>query len=43
MIGHFTGPDSEPPHYDWIRTGTGFRRPAFEETWDAVFAFLFPG
>lgn len=43
VIGHFTGPDSEPPHYDWIRTGTGFRRPAFEETWGAVFAFLFPG
>ena len=42
VIGHFTGDDIEPPHYDWIRTGTGYRRPAFESTWAAVFAFLFP-
>jgi len=41
VIGHFTGPDAQPPHYDWIRTGTGYRRPAFEDTWSRVFDFLF--
>ncbi|MCB9678946.1 MAG: hypothetical protein H6737_27845 [Alphaproteobacteria bacterium] len=40
VIGHFSGDDAVPPHYDWIRTGTGYRRAAFEATWDAVFAFL---
>jgi hypothetical protein len=40
VIGHFTGPEVEPPHYDWIRTGTGYRRPAFEATWSSVFDFL---
>ncbi|TNE91479.1 MAG: triacylglycerol lipase [Deltaproteobacteria bacterium] len=40
VIGHFSGPEQAPPHYDWVRTGTHFRRPDFERTWDQVLAFL---
>ncbi|MEZ4317619.1 MAG: hypothetical protein R3F61_08940 [Myxococcota bacterium] len=40
VIGHFAGEDAVPPHYDWIRTGTGYSRSAFEATWNACFEFL---
>ncbi|MCB9669787.1 MAG: hypothetical protein H6734_09985 [Alphaproteobacteria bacterium] len=40
IIGHFAGPDLSPPHYDWLRTGSGFRDPAFERVWSSVARFL---
>lgn len=43
VIGHFGGEDEIPPHYDWIRTGTGYGRQGFERTWNACFAFLTEG
>lgn len=39
-IGHFEDPAHEPPHYDWITSGTGFDRPRFERLWRDVAAFL---
>ena len=40
IIGHFADWESQPPHYDWLRTGTGFTAPEFEAVWASVFAFL---
>lgn len=40
ILGHFSGPELDPPHFDWIRSGSGFRRPAFEAVWEDVYAFL---
>jgi len=40
VCGHFYDPDHEPPHYDWLATGTGFDRPAFESLWSAVTDFM---
>jgi hypothetical protein len=40
VIGHFNGPDSDPPHYDWLTTGTGFDRARFEMVWNRVLDFM---
>ncbi|MCC7387073.1 MAG: triacylglycerol lipase [Deltaproteobacteria bacterium] len=42
-IGHFDQPDHLPPHYDWIATGTGFNRHAFEDLWHDVAQWLLRG
>lgn len=36
VIGYFADPTHDPPHVDWVVTGSGFRRPAFERLWGAV-------
>jgi triacylglycerol lipase len=36
VIGYFGDPQHDPPHVDWVVTGSGFRRPAFEQLWTAV-------
>ena len=40
VIGHFHDPQREPPHYDWLTTGSGFDAAAFAGVWDAVAGFL---
>lgn len=40
VCGHFTGPDHEPPHVDWLCTGSNFDRPQFEELWTRVAHFI---
>jgi hypothetical protein len=40
VIGHFDDPAHDPPHFDWLATGTGFDRPAFEALWSDVAAWL---
>jgi len=40
VIGHFDDPDHAPPHFDWITSGTGFRRPQFEALWGSVADWL---
>ena len=40
VIGHFHDPETRPPHYDWMTTGTGFDRARFEKVWDRVLGFL---
>jgi hypothetical protein len=40
VIGHFHDPRRDPPHYDWLTTGSGFDAAAFASLWDAVAAFL---
>ena len=43
VIGHFDGPDHQPPHTDWIYTGSGFARPEFEALWHRVAGFVAQG
>ena len=40
VIGHFNDPATDPPHYDWLTTGSGFDRARFEAVWDGVLEFL---
>ncbi|TVR02110.1 MAG: triacylglycerol lipase [Deltaproteobacteria bacterium] len=40
VCGHFHDPEHDPPHVDWVATGSGFRRPAFESLWTDVAAFI---
>jgi triacylglycerol lipase len=43
LIGHFRDPHQNPPHFDWLDTGSGFDRKNFDALWNAVSAFLAPG
>ncbi|HLK11440.1 MAG TPA: hypothetical protein VKW76_08665 [Candidatus Binatia bacterium] len=36
VLGHFDDPQHVPPHFDWLATGTGFDRTAFEALWEDV-------
>lgn len=38
--GHFEDPDHDPPHVDWITTGSGFNRVEFEALWSRVADFI---
>ena len=40
VIGHFDCHDTDPPHIDWLLTGTGFSRPHFDALWRDVATFL---
>lgn len=41
VVGHFNDPKHYPPHYDWLSSGSGFRRGEFERLWAHVFEFIF--
>jgi pimeloyl-ACP methyl ester carboxylesterase len=40
VIGHFDHPLHIPPHFDWITSGTNFRRRDFESVWSYVARFI---
>jgi len=40
VIGHFNDPATDPPHYDWLTTGSGFDRARFEHVWNGVLDFV---
>lgn len=40
VCGHFTQPEHDPPHIDWLSSGTGFDRARFEELWGRVVQFI---
>jgi len=40
VVGHFEDPRHDPPHYDWLRTGSGFRRPAFDSLWNDIASYM---
>ena len=42
VIGHFAEPDTDPPHYDWLTTGSGFDRAQFDHVWTRIADFLVP-
>ena len=39
ILGHFKD-SRDSPHTDWLVSGAGFRKPAFDEAMDAVADFL---
>jgi hypothetical protein len=40
VLGYFGDAAHDPPHVDWIVTGSGFSRPRFEALWGAVSRFV---
>ena len=40
MIGHYADPQAEPPHFDWLSTGTSFNRNRFYALWGDVARFI---
>jgi len=40
VLGHFRDGTMDPPHVDWLTTGSGFDRPRFERLWGAVARFI---
>lgn len=43
VIGHFDDLQHDPPHYDWITCGAGFKRPQFEALWGQVGRWIAQG
>ena len=43
VVGHFDDPAHDPPHFDWLATGTGFARADFEALWTAVARWVCAG
>ncbi len=40
VIGHFDDSAHDPPHVDWLTTGTGFTREAFEAVWGSIVDYI---
>ncbi len=40
VIGYFDDRKHDPPHLDWVATGSGFRRADFERLWTDVARFM---
>jgi triacylglycerol lipase len=40
VIGYFDDRKHNPPHLDWVATGSNFRRPDFERLWTDVARFM---
>jgi hypothetical protein len=40
VVGHFGDPAHDPPHIDWITTGSGCSIARFEELWSTVVDFM---
>jgi len=43
VIGHFDDPSCHPPHFDWITSGSGFKRADFEHLWSSVANWIHAG
>jgi len=43
VLGHFRDASHDPPHVDWLVTGSGFDRVGFEALWSDVTRFLTAG
>ncbi len=43
VIGHFEDPSHVPPHFDWLTSGSGFKRRDFEILWSSVADWLAKG
>jgi triacylglycerol lipase len=40
VIGHFDDPEHQPPHTDWLHSGSKFDRAQFEAMWTSVARFV---
>lgn len=43
VLGHFADPAADPPHVDWLATGSGFDRAQFSRLWRRIAGFLASG
>lgn len=43
VMGYFDDHSHDPPHVDWLSTGSGFKRPDFEALWRDVAHFIASG
>ena len=43
VLGHFRDASHDPPHVDWLVTGSGFDRARFEALWSDITRFLAAG
>lgn len=42
VLGHYSGRDATPRHYDWLRSGSQCDLERFSKTWDRIWEFVFP-
>jgi hypothetical protein len=42
VLGHFSEPQAEPPHYDWLISGSDFDQDRFQALWADAVSFLRP-
>lgn len=42
VLGHFASPKAEPPHYDWLVSGSDFDADRFQALWADALSFLRP-
>lgn len=40
IVGYFSDPHGDPPHYDWLASASGFTRARFEALWADVAHFV---
>jgi triacylglycerol esterase/lipase EstA (alpha/beta hydrolase family) len=40
VVGHLDDSATDPPHFDWLPTRTGFDRPQFDRVWSRVLDFM---
>lgn len=43
VIGHFNDTEHDPPHYDWLMSGSGFKRREFEGLWASIADWIAAG
>ncbi len=43
LIGHFNDTEHDPPHYDWLMSGSGFKRREFEGLWASIADWIVHG
>ena len=42
VLGHYAEPQAEPPHYDWLISGSNFDQGQFQALWADALSFLRP-
>ena len=40
IVGYFSDPDGDPPHFDWLASASGFNRHRFEALWADIARFV---
>lgn len=40
VVGYFSDPQGDPPHFDWLASASGFNRERFEALWKDVAQFI---
>ncbi len=40
VVGYFSDPTGDPPHFDWLASASGFNRERFEAMWADIASFI---